>query len=172
MMSAADVLDVTSRMSAAGLSFWLDGGWCVDALIGEETRLHDDLDLVIRLEDSPHIVEVLGESGFGLELDDRPTRFVLASGDRRVDFHPIISNPDGSARQVGAGPNGGDATFPADGFTGKGAISGVEFRCLSPRLLVLFHTGYSPQQKDWHNVRLLCDRFGIPIPAGFESFRA
>jgi lincosamide nucleotidyltransferase A/C/D/E len=56
MMSAADVLDVTSRLEAAGISFWLDGGWGVDALVGRETRPHSDLDLVVRLDPRPKVI--------------------------------------------------------------------------------------------------------------------
>jgi lincosamide nucleotidyltransferase A/C/D/E len=43
-----DVLDVLDRLNAAGIEWWVDGGWGVDALLGEETRTHNDLDLVIR----------------------------------------------------------------------------------------------------------------------------
>jgi hypothetical protein len=27
---------------------WLDGGWGVDALVGEQTREHEDLNLIVR----------------------------------------------------------------------------------------------------------------------------
>jgi len=171
MMSAADVIDVASTLLAAGVSFWLDGGWGVDALLGEETRRHDDLDIVIRLDDSESVIEHLVAVGFNVETDSRPTQFVLAdANDRRIDFHPVVFQTDGSARQIGAGPNGADAFFPTSGFSGLGQITGKEFPCLSPRLLVLFHTGYPPQPKDRHNVRLLCARFGINLPSGYEAF--
>ena len=44
------MLGVLGRLQAAGVPAWLDGGWCVDALLGEQTRRHDDLDLVAPLD--------------------------------------------------------------------------------------------------------------------------
>jgi hypothetical protein len=43
---------------------WLDAGWATDVLLGKQTRPHDDLDLVSRLEDSTQIEEALGERGY------------------------------------------------------------------------------------------------------------
>jgi lincosamide nucleotidyltransferase A/C/D/E len=104
-----------------------------------------------------------------MPLDARPTRFVLADTmDRRIDFHPVIFSETGDAVQKGAGPNGGDARFPAPGFTGRGTVGGHPVASLSPNLLVLFHTGYEPQDKDRHNVRLLCERFEIPLPDAYR----
>ena len=110
----------------------------------------------------------MANDGFALTLDDRPTRFVLTSDDgRRIDFHPVVFDEDGNARQIGAGANGGDAPYPAWGFASEGTIEGNTVLCLTPKLLVLHHTGYEPQAKDRHNVRLLCERFGIEMPAGY-----
>ncbi len=35
-----------------GITVWIDGGWGVDALLGECTREHQDLDIMISWEDS------------------------------------------------------------------------------------------------------------------------
>ncbi|HET8943481.1 MAG TPA: amino acid transporter [Dehalococcoidia bacterium] len=169
MMTAGDVLEVLDALEAAGIAPWLDGGWAVDALLGEETREHDDLDLVVRDEDVQRAVSALSRAGFAMQLDDRPTRFVLAAaGGRRIDFHPVVFSETGDALQKGAGPNGGDARFPASGFTGGGAVAGRPVSTLSPDLLVLFHTGYEPQAKDRHNVRRLCERFEITLPEAYR----
>jgi lincosamide nucleotidyltransferase A/C/D/E len=171
MMSAADVLDVVSRLEAAGISLWLDGGWGVDALVGEETRPHSDLDVVVRLDQTDAAVEALSRAGFTISIDDRPTRLVVADKvSRRIDLHPVVFDPDGSARQIGAGANGGDAVYPADGFAGQGRVSGRTVQCLTPQLLLKHHLGYKPLAKDWHNVRTLCERFGIPIPRSYAMF--
>lgn len=171
MMSAADVIDVVARLEAADISFWLDGGWGVDTLVGRQTRPHSDLDLVARLDQCDAVIEALSPAGFALSVDDRPTRMVIegASG-RRIDLHPVVFDADGSARQIGAGPNGGDAPYPADGFAGQGCVAGKTVSCLTPRLLVMHHLGYKPLAKDWHNVRTLCERFEIPIPDSYAMF--
>lgn len=31
------------QLTAAGIRVWVDGGWGVDALVGRQTRHHDDL---------------------------------------------------------------------------------------------------------------------------------
>ena len=49
MMTATDVLGVLSRLEAAGLTAWVDGGWGVDALLEETTRDHGDLDVAVLL---------------------------------------------------------------------------------------------------------------------------
>ena len=41
-MGAERVLDVIRHFQATGIPAWLDGGWAVDALLGEQTRNHDD----------------------------------------------------------------------------------------------------------------------------------
>ncbi|MEJ7792124.1 MAG: hypothetical protein WKF65_09165 [Gaiellaceae bacterium] len=50
-MSAADVVEVLDVLEAADVAVFLDGGWGVDALIGAQTREHDDLDVHLSLED-------------------------------------------------------------------------------------------------------------------------
>ncbi len=169
MMTETHVLEVIDLLERLSVIVWLDGGWAVDALVQEQTREHDDLDLVLRAEDAELAISALAGLGYRMHLDYRPTRFVLADVcDRRIDFHPVVFDEKGDAVQKGAGPNGSDAPFPASGFRGRGAVAGRPMPCLTPDLLVLFHTGYAPKTKDTHNVRLLCDRFGIPLPPAYR----
>jgi lincosamide nucleotidyltransferase A/C/D/E len=169
-VTVADVLSIVACIEKAGIRIWLDGGWGVDALVGRETRRHGDLDAVIELNESDAILTVLAQLRFRLVLDDRPTRFVLADElGRRIDFHPLVFDREGNGMQIGAGAGGGDATYPAEGLTGVGAINGHRVACLKPELLLRHHTGYEPQDKDRHNVRLLCDEFGLPIPRAYRD---
>jgi lincosamide nucleotidyltransferase A/C/D/E len=46
-MNAGAVVALYLRLQAVGIPIWLDGGWGVDALLGEQTRPHDDLDIVV-----------------------------------------------------------------------------------------------------------------------------
>jgi lincosamide nucleotidyltransferase A/C/D/E len=170
MMTADEVIEVTGRLEEAGLRYWLDGGWGVDAVVGEETRPHDDLDIVVELSETDVIIEILGGIGFRPGLDERPTRLLLADrAGRRIDLHPIVIDEHGAGKQLGAGPNGGDAPYPAAGLTGRGTVAGRTVHCLTPELLLLHHRGYDPQAKDRHNVKLLCERFGLSAPAPYET---
>ena len=49
-MTSNDVLEILNVLNAANIPVWLDGGWGIDALIGKQTRQHDDLDVVVALE--------------------------------------------------------------------------------------------------------------------------
>jgi lincosamide nucleotidyltransferase A/C/D/E len=58
-MKSEDVLQIVTWLEQAEIPVWLDGGWGVDALVGQQTRSHSDLDLVVRLEDASHIEQTL-----------------------------------------------------------------------------------------------------------------
>ena len=49
------------RLRREAIDVWVEGGWGVDALLGEQTRSHDDLDLGVRMEDVDRICTVLCE---------------------------------------------------------------------------------------------------------------
>lgn len=51
-----DVLNVIKVLEAANLRVWLDGGWGVDALLGTQTRAHEDMDLVVELSEVSEVV--------------------------------------------------------------------------------------------------------------------
>ncbi len=169
-MTGAEVARIISYLESAAIRIWLDGGWGVDALVGEETRAHSDLDAAVELDKMAPVIAALAPLGFGVEMDDRPTRLVLAASDgRRIDFHPLIFDDEGNGRQIGAGPHGGDAIYPAEGLTGKGIVLGRPVSCLTAELLLRHHTGYEPTPKDRHNVRLLCERFGLEPPTAYAN---
>ena len=63
-MSAEDVVEVVRLLEGLGIDVWLDGGWGVDALLGTQTRPHDDLDLVVQLEDVPKLRAALLDRGY------------------------------------------------------------------------------------------------------------
>ena len=64
MMTDKDVIKVVGRLERAGLNFWLDGGWGVDALLGEQTRDHSDLDMVVELNRIDEIIALMATLGF------------------------------------------------------------------------------------------------------------
>lgn len=168
MTGSADVLEVIDRLEAAGIDVWIDGGWGVDALVGEQTREHDDVDLVVPLARVGDACAALAGLGYNLTLDWLPTRCQLRDGEGRgVDFHPVAFAGDGSAVQ--AARDGGSYEYPAQGFTGRGAIAGRAVRCLSAEVQVRHHTGYKPTDVDRRDMRLLRDRLGVELPELYED---
>jgi len=162
MMDARSVLGVITTLKNVGVRLWLDGGWGIDALVGEQTREHDDLDCVIVLSDAPIARNGLAALGFAVTLDELPTRFVVRDRfDRCVDFHTVTFDaPGGAAQRL---QNGTMAPYPAQGFSGFGHISGVRVACLTAAVQSLHHLGYDPDEKDHHDMGLLADRFGIDL---------
>jgi len=170
MMPAADVLRLLDALADAGIAAWVDGGWGVDALLGEQTREHDDLDLVIALDDSERATEALGALEFALAEDERPTRFVLRdNADRRIDFHTVVFDDEGGGVQTLQ--SGRSYRYPPEGFRGSGIIAGRPVACLTAEVQIERHTGYEPDDKDSHDVLLLFERFGLPLPAAYGGAR-
>jgi lincosamide nucleotidyltransferase A/C/D/E len=167
-MDAARVLDLLAHVKARGVAVWLDGGWAVDALLGEQTRPHDDLDLVARFDDSGRIEQALRERGYVLAAGAPPSSFELVDDEgHQVDVHPVSFAPTGEG--VYRMANGEDWIYPAEAFGGVGRILGQEVSCLTPEVVMISHTtGYALDDAHQRDVRALGDRYGIPLP-DFET---
>ena len=122
-MEATDVFEVINALESASVDVWVHGGWGIDALLGEQTRPHDDLDVIIRAVDVEAAVRATRSLGFAMMTDELPQVFVVQdTADRRIDFHPVRFRSDGSAVQESN--NGGVWVFSAHGLLGTGLISG------------------------------------------------
>jgi lincosamide nucleotidyltransferase A/C/D/E len=164
MVQARDVLEILDRLGAAGVSAWLDGGWGVDALLGQQTRPHDDADVVLALEQSERAIATLAGLGFAVADDLRPTRLVLRDGTgRQVDVHPVVFDRAGDGWQRRASPDGSDCRYPAEGFV-TGTVAGRVVGCLSAAVQLAHHTGYPPQGKDLQDMARLGARFSLALP--------
>jgi lincosamide nucleotidyltransferase A/C/D/E len=167
-MAANDVIEVLDRLDGAGIGAWLDGGWGVDALLGEQTRAHDDLDLIVRVVDAEPLIAELGRDGFAI-VEGRPTsNLVLGdSSGRAVDIHTVTFDEYGNGiyRML----NGEVWEYPAAGFPGTGMVAGRDVRCLTPETQMLCHSiGYDPNDRDFHDMRLLNERFATPLVPPFD----
>jgi lincosamide nucleotidyltransferase A/C/D/E len=157
---AEDVLRVLDLLGAAGIEVWLDGGWSVDALLGEQTREHNDLDIALRVEDRARFDEVMTAAGFRVVKTD-----VVDDGSIEVDVH-FVDLDVTHVTEWGFEVYGG-VPYEAGEFTGVGTILGRTVACCSAASQVRYHTTYEPDEDDRHDVRALCERFGIPLPDGF-----
>ena len=103
MMAADDVIDVLDQLAGAGVCVWLDGGWGVDTLLGRQTRVHEDLHLVVDRQDLGHAEEALATLGFRHIADAQPglpARLVLQDGaGGQVDLHPVVFDAVGNGHQ-------------------------------------------------------------------------
>ena len=76
-MDTQTLLAVIGLLEAEGIDVWLDGGWGVDALLGHQTREHDDLDLVVELDRASRVIELLDARGYSLVTGTPPKSFVM-----------------------------------------------------------------------------------------------
>jgi lincosamide nucleotidyltransferase A/C/D/E len=165
-MTQQDAADLMALLEQNGLEVYVDGGWAVDAVLGEQTRPHDDLDIALPHAQVPRLRALLSTRGFHEQRrdDSWEHNFVLVDGaGRHLDVHSYTLDA--------AGLNVGGVPYSAEQLTGRGVIGGYPVQCISPDWLVRFHTGYELDQNDWHDVRLLCERFQIAIPDEFLKFR-
>lgn len=163
-MTGEDVVEILDLLRGAGIEVWADGGWGVDALLGEQTRPHQDLDLVLRHDDLAVYRRVMHEAGFEMFREDSAMNFVLIDGaGRQVDVHLVdltstlwvdgqeVYGPNGLAYQVGA-------------LEGTGTIAGRTVACCTADFQMISHTGYEIDADDVKDVMALHHRFGLPLP--------
>lgn len=163
-----EVLRVLDHLTAAGIRVWVDGGWGVDALVGQQTRHHADLDLALPLVDGDRALRGLAALDYHVVNDELPTRVDLwADDDRQVDLHPLVFDTNGNGLQQLQ--DGSFGTYGADGLRGEGRIAERRVACLTPDLQIRFHRGYTPDDDDRHDVRLLAERFDLPLPPEYQD---
>lgn len=170
-MATANVIDLYTRLSDLGVEIWIDGGWGVDALLGEQTRPHADLDIVIQQKDLPKLRELLEARRYeDVERDDTtPWNFVLGDHNgHEVDVHVIVFDADGNGLY---GPPGKGVMYPVASLTGTGTIRGHRVRCISAEYMVRFHSGFELHDTDLRDVSALCERFSISLPEEYARFK-
>jgi lincosamide nucleotidyltransferase A/C/D/E len=162
-MDSQALLAVIGLLEGDAIDVWLDGGWGVDALLGHQTREHDDLDLVVELDHASRVIELLHGLGYSLVAGTPPKSFVMVDArGRQVDVHPVTFNAEGGG--VYQMDDGTEWVYPREGFTGRGSVDERPIRCLSPAVQVLVHAGYELTQKDYRELYLLRERFGVEPP--------
>ena len=62
-MTAKDVVRLYNQLKGLGVQIWIDGGWGVDALLGKQTRPHEDVDIVIQQKDLLVLRKLLEDQG-------------------------------------------------------------------------------------------------------------
>jgi lincosamide nucleotidyltransferase A/C/D/E len=133
-MTSSSLLELLRLLDEAAISVWLDGGWGVDALLKKQSRPHKDVDIIVRVADVPKLRDILGHKGFAVKQGTPPNSFVLADNSGlEVDVHAVVFDDDGNG--VYRMENGEDWVYPAEGFSGHGAIDDRGVHCSSiPRL--------------------------------------
>ena len=164
MVNKEDAIEIISYAVDNGIDIWLDGGWGVDALLGTQTRVHNDIDLFVEKINCKKFIDIIKEKGFS-EIEEAYTTASHTvwkdTKGRIIDLHIFEFNEQGNLVFEGE-------TYSGDVFSGIGKISNKVVKCISAENQVLFHLGYEHDENDVHDVRLLCERFNIPIPNEYK----
>ena len=162
--TAPQVLAALDELAAEGVQGWLAGGWGVDALIGRQTRTHNDIDFVVGNEEPPfkQIGQALAREGFwfvgtfhhpGIPIPWCHTWRHRAGA--KVEVLPVPLHKPPFA------PDAADVGGVRQPFA-EGSIDGRSVPCLSAELQLLLRKGYPQREVDDHDVALLRAYLGLP----------
>lgn len=168
-MTAGDAAQLCRLFDDSRIDVWIDGGWAVDALLGDQTRSHEDLDIAVQEKDVPALRALLWAQGYRdvARSDTSAWNFVLGDDlGRQVDVHAVEFDPNGVPMY---GPPDSRVVYPE--LTGAGVIGGYPVKCTSPDSIVAYRTGFTLRERDYHDVAALCERFGIDYPAEYRRPR-
>ena len=163
MITEDSVVDILIKAESAGACVLVAGGWGVDALLGRQTRPHDDFDIFVEKKDEKILTEIFRSSGYRetIKHSDDNTAW-QNSDDELIDFHLYEFAEEGLMRHD-------NVCFPADIFNGRGTIGGVAVRCMTAESQVSYRHGYELREKDIQDVLLICETFEIQVPEGFKK---
>ncbi|HNY83438.1 MAG TPA: hypothetical protein PKK82_01150 [Anaerolineaceae bacterium] len=163
LMDEAEVERLLQLARIAGIPIVVDGGWAVDALLGWQTREHTDLDLAFNHRYLPKLLAILSKLSYQhIWRDDQwEHNFVLEDEfGHQVDIHTFITDEKGDIT--------GGVPYPKGSLCGRGRIAHMDVACIEPHHLVAFHTGYRVSEKDYQDVRYLCNLFKIDLPSDYD----
>jgi lincosamide nucleotidyltransferase A/C/D/E len=164
-MRAEELLELVTLFEQNQIEVILDGGWGVDAQLGEQTRPHEDLDIAMPHKYVPLARALLEARGYTdvPRPDTRDCNFVLGDDcSHLIDFHTYTFDEQGVL--VFGLP------YLPDSLTGVGTVLGHPVRCITPQWLVQFHTGYAYNENDYKDVSALCRRYHLELPAEYAAF--
>lgn len=163
-VKANRVLEIVDALEGSGVHCCLAGGWGVDALVGHQTRRHDDVDIVIDdfARYAPTACEALSPIGFHLiERHQQqlwlPDQWILEdAAASRIDLLSLdwdLVTQATTSLQVLPEPTSRDHLFA--GVFEEGTVGGRRVLCLSAPVQRLFHSGFEPRHVDRHDLAIL-----------------
>jgi len=165
-MDIDDVMWFIELCESNNIEVYIDGGWGVDALLGEQTRKHNDLDIALPHHFVELLKELLEQEGYKI-LENEVTRecnFVMRDTlGHEIDFHTYTFDEHGN--------NIYGIEYAPEHLTGIGVLNGREVKTINPEWMVKFHTGYELDEDDYHDVKLLCNKFELIIPDEYKKFK-
>ena len=179
-VTASQVRSTMDALMSAGLEVYLAGGWGIDALLGNTSRPHHDIDIAVAIHGDTDMrilrqtsTTALEKIGFhhirDLEFPNlaMPLRWMFEAADGvHLDLLPV---------EIGALPlwppanAGGTVQYGLRCAEGK--VAGSRFPCLSAEAQLALHDGYPLRPVDVQDVGLLCSHLDLPVPPPIKEAR-
>ncbi len=183
MVSPEKALRLYRLLCEAGIRVWICGGWGVDALLGETTRPHHDLDVLMLVDDIDRLLELLSRSGFrlkdtweenrwieGASGNQVPTAFYLQDAENdEFDAHAFRLDEHGDGLPAWEVPEG--FYLSRADLCGEGSIMGVSVPCISAERQMRSHSGYELPEKQLPDLERLHHKFGVKYPEEYFKSR-
>lgn len=180
MVNAEDALRIYNRLMDQGIQIWLVGGWGIDALLGEHTRPHKDLDILMLVDDVERMRRLLEGDGYTLSYlweENLPvtdalgveiaTAFVLGHPDgTEIDAHALRLDENGNG--IPAWDNTEGRFFSPPRLAGAGSINGVPVQSISVEMQMIAHAGYALPEHHLRDLQRLHEKFGVAYPEGIH----
>src|SRR3990167_9909484 len=124
-MKQEKVLGLLNIFEANGIDVVVDGGWSVDALLGKQTREHNDLDLAVDRKQAKKLREVLSAHGYQEKRRDGEANPVLADGNgNEIDIHIFEFDEENN--------NIYGIEYPYESLKGTGTVGDRTVKCITP----------------------------------------
>lgn len=164
--SLQDIISFIRVCEENSIDVCLDGGWGVDALIGHQTRQHEDIDVVVNKENAVELKEILFVEGYHeiIRHDSGPLNYVLQDDKgHQIEVCTYFKDADGYH------------VFAEDevlqNLITEGSIGGQKVKCVSADCQLKFHTGYDLDEQDYLDMKLICEKFNLVLPAEYDRFK-
>ena len=133
-LQLAALAEIHAAFGRSGIEYWLFGGWAVDFYAGSVTRMHDDVDVAVWLEDHPRAATLLAADGWTHAPDnDEDGGTGYERGGVRLELTFLVRGDDG---QVSIPLKSGNARWSTQPLGARVAeLEGVTARVIALGLL-------------------------------------
>lgn len=145
-MKSTDVINLYTKLEGLGIKIWIDGGWAVDALLGKQTRTHEDLDIAVEHKNVTNLRIYLESQGYKETRRNEDKMWDLVMGDDKgheVEVHAFSFDNEGGVVKEEYWDG-----YSNNSLTGSGIINGCMVRCVSPEQLLKTHDNTKRKLKD------------------------
>lgn len=165
MVSESAAAHIITLLEEADIDdIMIGGGWGIDAIVGFNTRKHNDIDIVVEQKYHQAACEALAAGGFELLPNNGRPNFVQMWANQEgelVDLYTFVFNAKGEYVM-------GEEIYPVDMFDCGGFIGGKVVRCTQPQYQLRYHCGYVRRAEDAFDVHTLCSHLDLPYPDDYQ----